>query len=401
MDLFKRLEKMKQEEARKQEEEDVKMGVRPKLGVLNWTRVLRKVLELIELFEAQERVADWQGDGSCFGSPAACSHEQPALVNASRCSDSGANVSFKARVYKELIAVGDPLGLRKCKQSPEVEVRKCSHPAERLMGSGNQSQREVWCTSCHQRWLVDPQVMMDLASKKTEVRVGDRVLRAGGPRVETPVAGKNVTRMLKTPVSSAYLAQPETPLRTQGSMNVVTTPVSTPKRPPTVRSPSSVVRCFCGQPAEKLTVKKETARKGRHFYKCSQRVCDFFQWDAQEIRHLQLTGSPEMRQMAEDEMMETHRHEMNQVIQATMEEAERRHMQTMEGQHQAYQAQMEHLHSQLVWMTAVAGEEKLAEIMNNPQLQEEMNRKAMELKKNMEEIEKRAAANSGAGGSNM
>lgn len=73
----------------------------------------------------------------------------------------------------------------------------------------------------------------------------------------------------------------------------------------------------------------------------------------------------------------------------------------MEGQHQVYQSQLDQLHSQLVWMTAVAGEEKLGRIMNDPQLQEEMNRKAQELKQNLEEMEKQAAANSGAGGSNM
>ena len=238
--------------------------------------------------------------------------------------------------------------------------------------------------------------MMDLAAKKTEVRVGDKVLRAGQSRVETPVAGKNSVKMLRTPTSGGYVRQPDTPLRTQGSME---TPPMTPPRLPMRQEE---VLCFCGQPAEKLMVKKETARKGRHFYKCLRRVCDFFQWDPKEVRDIQLRESPPaMRQAAEDEVLEIHRQEVQQVIHNTMAEAEKRHTQMMEGQHQVYQSQLEQLHSQLVWMTAVAGEEKLGRIMNDPQLQEEMNRKAQELKQNLEEMEKQAAANSGAGGSNM
>ena len=184
------------------------------------------------------------------------------------------------------------------------------------MGSGNQSQREVWCTLCHQRWLVDPQAMMDLAAKKTEVQVGDKVLRAGQSRVETPVAGKNSVKMLRTPTSGGYVRQPDTPLRTQGSME---TPPMTPPRLPMRQEE---VLCFCGQPAEKLMVKKETARKGRRFYKCLRRVCDFFQWDPKEVRDIQLRESPPaMRQAAEDEVLEIHRQEVQQVIHSTMAEA--------------------------------------------------------------------------------
>jgi len=41
---------------------------------------------------------------------------------------------------------------------------------------------------------------------------------------------------------------------------------------------SKQVKCLCGVPAEKLTVKKEGPRQGRHFWKCVQRNCQFFEW---------------------------------------------------------------------------------------------------------------------------
>ena len=42
-------------------------------------------------------------------------------------------------------------------------------------------------------------------------------------------------------------------------------------------TPNPSVRCNCGQIAERLTVKKEGPRKGRKFFKCMQRECEFFQ----------------------------------------------------------------------------------------------------------------------------
>eukprot|EP00435_Cladocopium_sp_Y103_P066160 s391_g28.t1 len=41
----------------------------------------------------------------------------------------------------------------------------------------------------------------------------------------------------------------------------------------------AVVKCDCGAEAEKLKVKKEGPRKGRFFWKCVQRRCEFFKWD--------------------------------------------------------------------------------------------------------------------------
>ena len=51
--------------------------------------------------------------------------------------------------------------------------------------------------------------------------------------------------------------------------------------PPT-SSQGAVVLCECRQPAERLIVKKDGARKGRAFFKCMQRECQFFLWEKRE-----------------------------------------------------------------------------------------------------------------------
>ena len=49
--------------------------------------------------------------------------------------------------------------------------------------------------------------------------------------------------------------------------------------------------CKCGAPAERLVVKKEGPRRGRSFWKCTQRLCDFFQWDQEEVQKLMMAAS--------------------------------------------------------------------------------------------------------------
>ena len=45
-------------------------------------------------------------------------------------------------------------------------------------------------------------------------------------------------------------------------------------------SGSTVCLCNCGEPAAKLTVKKEGPNCRRQFFTCSDRVCKFFEWAA-------------------------------------------------------------------------------------------------------------------------
>ena len=39
------------------------------------------------------------------------------------------------------------------------------------------------------------------------------------------------------------------------------------------------MNCKCGQPSKKLTVKKDGVNKGRQFYTCIEKQCEFFKWD--------------------------------------------------------------------------------------------------------------------------
>jgi hypothetical protein len=63
-----------------------------------------------------------------------------------------------------------------------------------------------------------------------------------------------------------------------------------------VRAPNvtTLVLCHCQQPAERLRVNKEGPRQGRTFWKCTQRLCNFFQWDVMEQQRL-LQAQPKMR----------------------------------------------------------------------------------------------------------
>ena len=53
-------------------------------------------------------------------------------------------------------------------------------------------------------------------------------------------------------------------------------------------------RCLCGVPAVKLVTKKAGPTQGRHFWKCAARVCQFFEWDADEVAKLQGEKRKEM-----------------------------------------------------------------------------------------------------------
>ena len=63
--------------------------------------------------------------------------------------------------------------------------------------------------------------------------------------------------------------------------------------PPSVKT----VMCACQMPAERLTVKKPGPTRGRHFYRCALKVCEFFQWDVEEIVLLQQSLNQQLPQL--------------------------------------------------------------------------------------------------------
>lgn len=86
-------------------------------------------------------------------------------------------------------------------------------------------------------------------------------------------------------VKRATVANREQEIRQEKLMQMLIQAQLTPEskqdpRASSRRSPPPKVsqNCLCGKPAEALVVKKEGPRKGRMFWKCVQRRCDFFEW---------------------------------------------------------------------------------------------------------------------------
>ena len=66
-----------------------------------------------------------------------------------------------------------------------------------------------------------------------------------------------------------------------------------------------------------------------------------------------------------------------------VEQAEQRHQEVMESQQMQHMSQVEQLQNQLFWLTALAGEARVDEVMSDPQKSEEVMRQAIELRHKM------------------
>lgn len=192
------------------------------------------------------------------------------------------------------------------------------------------------------------------------------------------------------------------------------------------------MQCNCKKPAQRLTVKKEGKTKGRHFYKCANHVCEFFQWDPLEVKMLKDSmgvGSLEvakweaeedammrkieakrqeevtkMKKEVADALSQVHQKEeeirdrevavvemqaqMSQqaqnMITEAMNQAEMRHRETMETHYRQHQITVEQMQSQVLWLTAVVGEDRIQEVLNNPSLNAQAMQRAMEIKRETE-----------------
>lgn len=204
------------------------------------------------------------------------------------------------------------------------------------------------------------------------------------------------------------------------------------------------MRCKCNAPAERLTVKKEGVTKGRHFFKCHARVCDFFQWDPIEVQALQeaMTAkgqkrdpevSPEICRLKEEfeqekKKLEEERNNLIQVQQVKeqeaqntlmqmqqlkdqetqakiemmmgqanqrhqelldetakrnevlLEESNAKHQELMDVNSMAYRTHLEQLQHQVCWLTTLVGPEKIQEVMTDPQKYAEASAQAQQLR---------------------
>lgn len=365
---------------------------------------MEKVIDLMELARAQAKLSAWPGDGSVPGLPSSSQQPvgSPRLVHFFPQGNLSRESQMKELVYEELIKTGTILGLRKCQKPPRVMSHLCPHPAPALNGAGNQSQKEIWCTECHQRWLVDPVIMSQVQSKQPVIHLNGKTFqfptkmpmqalpKKGNYSAPEPAPARTPERMVRTPA-------PNTPTSTAAASSLQGTPTGVPLQKPE----ETVPRCHCGQPATQLIVKKEGPTQGRLFWKCTTRVCNFFQWDPEEVRKLQRRALQEKEDAEQLKMEQEVAQERAEAIQQTMAAAEERHTALMQEERIRHMQELEQMKAQMFWLSAVAGEERMEQVYNNPLLQQQTMMKAIQLRNQMAEEEARAAqADPGTGSGN-
>ena len=368
----------------------------PRRAWRNWRVVLQKIYDLLVFVDAQARLESWQEGGSFFGSAAPCVSLGPGLGPSSQHEPVSKEKKFKAEVFQEMIRHGEALGVRKSQERPAMTPDMCPHPASMLQGAGNQSQREVWCKQCHMRWLVDPNAMTDLMKGNPTVSVGGKVLFSGKSTAAT------------TPLPKTALRSPTANTMRSPTASILRSPAATPPRMPastasslgmtsprsTFTTASRIIKCKCEVEANRLKVKKEGPTQGRHFYRCHRSLCDFFLWDPEETQEMLKQEEMEKAYRREAQLKQEMEHQIQERMleKERMLENERLHREANAQQMEEYRIKMEHLHSNLVWMTAAAGEERIQELMSNPALQEEVNKQAQALRRNMDNTQQAAEA---------
>ena len=71
------------------------------------------------------------------------------------------------------------------------------------------------------------------------------------------------------------------------------------------------------------------------------------------------------------------------MVESVMAHADQKHGELMQGQKFQHQMEMETMQNQLLWMMAVVGEDKISQVLNDPQQHAESMRKALEIKQGM------------------
>ncbi|CAK9017487.1 Retrovirus-related Pol polyprotein from transposon RE1 (Retro element 1) (AtRE1) [Includes: Protease RE1 [Durusdinium trenchii] len=341
-------------------------------AVRNWRVIMEHVADVMDLVRAQIRLEAWQQGGSGHGSPLQSSFSHLASGSEPFSCMEGASQSqiTKASIYAELIQIGDFLGQRKCQVPPARSMKGCDHPPAALAGAGNQSQREVWCRKCHARWAVDRQVMDEIAAKKNTIHVNGKSFH---------LTGKSKAREKSPPRTPVRTPSAKKSTRSPGSPGIPDTPEGAEKM-----INRSGIKCHCKELAVQLIVKKEGPTQGRLFWKCARRLCSFFEWDPEETQFLQQRLMQEKEDEEAKKWQEQEELDRRVLIQNTMEVAESRHQEIMMEAQTKHAMEMETMKNQLLWMSAVAGEERLDQVFQSQELQQEMMVKAMKMKEELQ-----------------
>ena len=311
-------------------------------AIRNWRVLLQGVCDLVALVSklgsgaAAEQLGGYS-HGSSSSMRQAYKPFHSELQSKSAEQKGEIEASDKQVHYAQVIKNAPMLNRRKCKEPPQLKVTDCFHPAAMLKGGGNQYSREIWCGMCHQRWHTTEKQMEPVQKKTREKQV---------------------------------------------KKDAITD--STPKETPTVL-------CQCRMPAQRHLVKKDGPTKGRHLWRCRAMVCEFFQWDELEQQALKAAVIQNLEEVAntekEEKIAQRVRQEVIQEAEARYEEALRatiaKHELEMAEKTGNHQLQLQHMQSQVTFMTAAMGEERTREILEDPEVHQQVMAKAQELQRQM------------------
>lgn len=266
--------------------------LRSRRATARWRTLGDKMMDLMGLVSLRERVWGWLPDGSqrLLGLGPSTAPPMP-----STSASSTPTASDKQLEYSQIIKVSAFLGLRKSKEAPTKSREQCEHPITELKGGGNQYSKEVWCNVCKGRWAY-------LTPDKLQEKIKE--------------------------------ISPEAPRFSSGPMGIARSSMDKP------------VMCSCGKEANRWEVKKEGPTKGRHFYRCHNRLCDFFQWDEIEQKNLKAGMKRNPGEM--EELMELDSQE--NTIKEQLDEWKAKAESQMLSQARAHQEEVDQLKVQLAWM---------------------------------------------------
>lgn len=283
---------------------EMERGHRPKRAIRNWRVLMDKLVIIIRYAAQQLLVQEWfPGCSSPLGQPLPLSKAEPATPG---------------EIYAQLIVHAEMLTPLKSQTPASVAASACVHPPHALKGGGNTSQSYIYCKMCLCRWKnpsTATEVKKNLKAEKSkgplsQKKMAENYMMEDGDLVEPPYgtiqtseeAERKMERMQqelekKMQVDRMEMAQHQEQMwkelqaqkiemqekekRHQAALAALHREKNDLEREYAIlqNRQSSSKKCLCGKEAEKLQVKREGPRKGRFFWKCTQRECQYFEWE--------------------------------------------------------------------------------------------------------------------------
>ncbi|CAK9020221.1 Copia protein [Durusdinium trenchii] len=114
-------------------------------------------------------------------------------------------------------------------------------------------------------------------------------------------------------------------------------------------------------------------------------MCDYFEWDPVETRRMQEALMKKGEEEKAEQFESALKKEKEEAIQKTMEVAQERHQALMLDQHIQREREKEIMQNQLLWMTALVGEERLEQALQDPAMQQEAAMRAMTCRQTLQQ----------------